>query len=191
LSHTSTAIAFLLVAASAQAQPATLMQESIARQRAAAQKQLALARSFWVGTIADAVIAPTCEAASDSDVSNWIASAAAAHQIKPELLRAVIRQESAFRPCAISPKGAMGLMQLMPETAEQFRVEDPFDPAQNVLAGARYLKQLLDRFGGDVRLALAAYNAGPARVEGKQIPDIPETRQYVQQIVSELEKTKP
>jgi soluble lytic murein transglycosylase-like protein len=112
---------------------------------------------------------------------------AARQQLDPAVLRAVIQQESAFKPCAVSPKGAMGLMQLMPETADRFHVTDPFDAEQNVAAGAQYLKELLDRFHGVLKLALAAYNAGPERVD-REVPEIPETENYVKMIFKSLEK---
>jgi soluble lytic murein transglycosylase-like protein len=173
------------------------MQESIATQRTAVRKQFGSSASFftlpWSGpTIlpAAATTAP-CDPTGEAEIAPLIAAAATAQQLKPALLRAVIRQESAFRPCAVSAKGAMGLMQLMPETVEQFQVADAFDPAENVHAGAKYLKQLMERFKGDLKLALAAYNAGPARVEGTAVPAIPETQTYVQQILSELEKSNP
>ncbi|HXJ42218.1 MAG TPA: lytic transglycosylase domain-containing protein [Bryobacteraceae bacterium] len=110
------------------------------------------------------------------------------YQLNPELLRALIRQESDFRPCAVSEKGAMGLMQLMPGTVQALKTADPFDPAQNIDSGARYLRQMLDRFGSDVKLALAAYNAGPEKLEGPKpsVPDIPETRDYVDRIMKAL-----
>ena len=93
---------------------------------------------------------------------------------------------------ATEPKGALGLMQLMPETAEQFHLDDPFNAEQNLRAGAEYLKQLLDRFHGDLKLTLAAYNAGPARVEeGGAVPDIPETQDYVSQILKALAGAAP
>lgn len=129
-----------------------------------------------------------CEPMSMAELDPLIAGAATAHQVKPEWLRAMMRQESGFRACAISPKGAMGLMQVMPDTAAQLGLADPFDPAQNVKAGAQYLKQMLDRFNGDLRLALAAYNAGPARVTGNPPapPAIRETQAYVEQIMKQL-----
>jgi len=103
------------------------------------------------------------------------------------LLRAVIRKESAFNPCAMSRAGAKGLMQLMPETAEMMEVADPFDPEQNLRGGSRFLKMLLDRYGGDLSLALGAYNAGPSRVDKLgRVPAIPETQDYVKTILGSL-----
>ncbi|MHC1790489.1 lytic transglycosylase domain-containing protein [Solidesulfovibrio sp.] len=104
--------------------------------------------------------------------------------LAPELLYAVIEQESRFSSCAVSPKGAAGLMQLMPDTQAHFGVADPFDPERNVASGAKFLRQLIGRFG-DLRLALAAYNAGPetvARCGG--VPNIPETLTYVDRIMA-------
>ncbi|MCB1018605.1 MAG: lytic transglycosylase domain-containing protein [Acidobacteria bacterium] len=105
------------------------------------------------------------------------------YELAPELVRAVIRQESAFDPFAVSVKGAQGLMQLMPETARRFGVQDVFDPAENVLGGVKYLRVLLDRYEGDTRLALAAYNAGEGAVDRyKGVPPYAETRDYVKRI---------
>ena len=106
--------------------------------------------------------------------------------LDPQLLAAVISTESAANPRAVSPKGAMGLMQLMPATAERFGVEDAFDPAQNIRGGAQYLAQLLKMFNYDVSLALAAYNAGEGNVirYGHQIPPFEETRKYVDKVIS-------
>jgi len=107
--------------------------------------------------------------------------------LNEDLLSAIIAVESDFRPRAVSPKGAMGLMQLMPDTAEALGVTRPFDPRENVLGGARHLRSLLDRFGGDLELALAAYNAGEQRVrERGTVPPFPETRRYVDQIMARL-----
>ncbi len=104
------------------------------------------------------------------------------------LIEAVITVESNFQPAAVSPKGAMGLMQLMPGTAEFLRVEDPFCPRENVLGGARYLRLLLDFFGQSLPLALAAYNAGFQRVidAGYQIPAIQETQDFVTQVMGQF-----
>jgi soluble lytic murein transglycosylase-like protein len=109
---------------------------------------------------------------------------ALAHGVRPELIRAVIQTESAFDPWARSPKGAMGLMQLMPGTAAAYGVSDPYDPDQNVHAGVAYLSDLLGRYGGNEELALAAYNAGPNAVDrfGRQVPPYPETRLYVSRV---------
>jgi soluble lytic murein transglycosylase-like protein len=106
------------------------------------------------------------------------------HSLHPDFVRAVIQAESAFNPRARSVKGAMGLMQLMPGTAAEYRVTNAYDPAQNIRAGVAYLKSLLTRFGNDISLALAAYNAGPAAVEkyGRAVPPYKETRNYVSKI---------
>ena len=109
---------------------------------------------------------------------------AAANAIDPNLVRAVIQAESAFNPSARSHKGAMGLMQLMPGTAREYGVLDPYNPIENIRAGVAYLKKLLVRFSDNVELALAAYNAGPAAVEryGTKVPPYRETRNYVAKI---------
>ncbi|MCC7418147.1 MAG: lytic transglycosylase domain-containing protein [Acidobacteria bacterium] len=104
--------------------------------------------------------------------------------IRPDLVRAVMQVESAFDPRARSPKGAMGLMQLMPATMRQFGVKDAYDPADNVRAGAAYLRELLDRYEGNEALALAAYNAGPGAVDryGAAVPPYRETREYLERV---------
>jgi len=117
---------------------------------------------------------------------NLIEEHATRNGVRQDLVRAVIQVESAFNPRAISNKGAMGLMQLMPATARQFGVSNAFDPEQNVRGGVAYLRQLLDRYDGDERLALAAYNAGPAAVDrhGQTVPPFRETRNYVSKVNS-------
>lgn len=120
-----------------------------------------------------------------SQYDSIIEKAAISASVEPNLLRAVIVVESGFNSRAVSKRGAVGLMQLMPATAIRFGVSNPYDPRENVHAGARYLKFLMDRFGQDVRLALAAYNAGEAAVErnGGQIPPFTETMAYVPRVL--------
>jgi soluble lytic murein transglycosylase-like protein len=133
-----------------------------------------------------------CEPLAESAIAGLVDSAASDHKIEARLLRAVMERESGFRPCAVSPRGARGLMQLMPATAAQFSVRDPLDPAQNVATGAKYLKQLLDRYNGDMTLALSAYNAGPAAVDqAGGMPDFAETRDYVKAILQKVKQTAP
>jgi hypothetical protein len=113
-----------------------------------------------------------------------IEAAADRHGLDPELLTAMMEVESAFDPRAVSPKGARGLLQLMPATATRFGVGDPFDPAQNVEGGARYMSWLMQRFEGQPELALAGYNAGEGAVERHGgIPPFPETRHYVARVL--------
>ncbi len=171
------------------------MEESIARQKAAIQTQLgnAPADGFfvtgWLSAPPTLSVAADCTPANPGETDAAIKDAADAEHLNPALISAVVRQESDYDPCAVSAKGAMGLMQLMPETAAQFSVDDPFDVRENIAAGARYLKQLLGRYKGDLRLALAAYNAGPKKVDGDPPaePDITETQDYVDRIVKALD----
>jgi soluble lytic murein transglycosylase-like protein len=122
-------------------------------------------------------------AMSSAELDSIIDSAAQRHNVDPNLVRAVVKVESNFNPRAVSRKGAMGLMQLMPATARNLNVSNPFDPQQNVDAGVRHLRQLLDSFQGDVSRSLAAYNAGStAVVRNNGVPPYAETRQYVQRI---------
>ncbi|HJY85621.1 MAG TPA: lytic transglycosylase domain-containing protein [Candidatus Acidoferrales bacterium] len=116
-----------------------------------------------------------------------IRAAAQKHGVNQELIASVIAVESNFNPRAVSPKLARGLMQLLPEIATRFAVADVFDPGQNIDAGTRYLKELLARYNQDLALALAAYNAGPERVEQyRGIPPFAETRTYVRRVTQKL-----
>ncbi len=131
------------------------------------------------------------EAPSDTPYAQIIRAAAQKHGVDADLISSVITAESDFNPRAVSPKRARGLMQLMPATAAQLAVSDPFDPAQNVDAGTRYLKQLLETYGQDLTLALAAYNAGPERVARyRGVPPFPETRAYVRRVLADYSQRK-
>ena len=165
---------------------------SIALQREAIRKQAASA-AVWLmpWDPAPAMGEPVCDAVPEEVVAPLIESAAKAQQVEPKLLHAVIEQESAFRACAVSSKGALGLMQLMPAAIEQLEVRDPFDPKESIDGGAKFLKQLLDRYQGDLPQALGAYNAGPSTVDqAGGIPDVPETRGYVDAILQKMGITR-
>ena len=161
---------------------------SIARQQLSIHRQAQLAGATF---IPEDPPEPACSPVGDPVIAPLIESAAQAHGLAPSLIRAVIEQESAFKPCAVSRKGALGLMQLMPATAEQFGLRDVFDPKENIDTGAKYLKQLLDKYGGDLAKALGAYNAGPTTVDqAGGTPDIPETQEYVSAIMKKLDPTR-
>ncbi|MCG6925550.1 MAG: lytic transglycosylase domain-containing protein [Acidobacteria bacterium] len=128
----------------------------------------------------------------EGDLQSLAVAAAERHGLDPELVLAVVGVESAFRPEAVSPKGAQGLMQLMPRTAASLGVEDAFDPAENLDGGVRHLGSLLARYGGDVERALAAYNAGEGAVARHGgIPPFAETREYVKRVLDRYERAKP
>lgn len=119
---------------------------------------------------------------SPQTINAFIQTAATEHGIDPLLIKAIIKAESNFDPTAVSPKGAQGLMQLMPATAKDLQVADPFDPQDNITGGTKYLRSLLDNYEWDVALSLAAYNAGPGNVKDA-IPNISETRTYVAKVL--------
>ena len=120
-----------------------------------------------------------------------IAEAAARYDLDPDLIRAVMRAESAFNPMVVSPAGAQGLMQLMPDLAAELGVQDPFDPRDNIMGGARYLRWLLDRNRGNIPMTLAGYNAGPTAVSRyRKIPPFRETQNYVKRITGFLADAK-
>jgi hypothetical protein len=119
-----------------------------------------------------------------------IEAAARKHDLRPELLKGLIKQESGFDPTIVSKAGAVGLCQLMPGTARDLGVTDRTDPEQSINGGARYLRQMLDRYDGDERLALAAYNAGPGRVTD-HVPEIPETQDYVKRVLANAKVFEP
>jgi soluble lytic murein transglycosylase-like protein len=130
---------------------------------------------------------PLCDPVHTAELDRMITDASQKNALTPDLLRAVVQRESAGRPCAVSSAGAMGLMQIMPQTANYLGLMEPFDPAKNIEAGSRYLRELLDRYGGDLVMALAAYNAGPRKVdEAGGIPPIRETQDYVRGITKQV-----
>lgn len=114
-----------------------------------------------------------------------ITQASRQFNLEPSLVKAVIMVESGFDPKAVSKKGAQGLMQLMPKTATEMDVDDPHNPEENIFGGTRYLSKLMERFDNDINLALAAYNAGPERVERyKGVPPFPETERFIKKVMS-------
>jgi soluble lytic murein transglycosylase-like protein len=173
------------------------MKSSLDLQRASVQKQ---ARTAGASTIPwtpptlpmsasrqSFMFQPLCEPIAQPELSMMIDGAANRSGVEPSVVREVARQESGFRPCVESPKGAQGLMQLMPSTQDQFQVIDPFNPIASLDAGAKLLRKLLDRYHGDLSLALSAYNAGPGTVDkAGGIPQIPETQSYVANILGRL-----
>ena len=129
-----------------------------------------------------------CDPMPEAELDRLVGGAATRQNVSPQLIRAMITQESGGRPCAVSVAGAQGLMQLMPEVQRELAVDDPFDARQSIEAGAKLLRNLMDRYAGDVPKALAAYNAGPGAVDrASGIPPIPETINYVAKIIKRVE----
>lgn len=123
---------------------------------------------------------------SSDEYDDLISQASKQYGVDSRLVKAIIKAESDFNPKAVSKKGAMGLMQIMPENFQHLDIQDPFNPRENILGGTRYFKYLYDRFDGKLALSLAAYNAGPTAVDNynKTIPPYRETEQYVQRVLS-------
>jgi soluble lytic murein transglycosylase-like protein len=174
------------------------MADSLANQQRSLTKQrgASLAADFFRPApwraMRPAPVPSGCDTLPPEFIDSLIDSASKTSSVAPELIRGVMQQESAFRPCAVSPKGAMGLMQLEPGTAADLGVKNPFDPTDNVLGGARLLRQLLNRYDGDLSLTLSAYNAGAGRVDAAMgIPAIPETIDYVKRILEKLPAASP
>lgn len=133
----------------------------------------------------------SAESAAPRTLEELVADAARKYALPRSLVRAVARAESAFDPAAVSPKGARGVMQLMPDTSRRLGVDDPFDPGQSIEAGARLLRQLLEKYQGRVAEALAAYNAGPGAVARHHgVPPYRETRGYIRKVVRDFEKAE-
>ena len=121
----------------------------------------------------------------NTDYNSYVQKSARKYEIEPELIHAVIRTESNGNQRAVSKKGAMGLMQLMPSTASDMNVGNPFNPEENIEGGTRYLRYLIEKFNGNLTLAIAAYNSGPKTVERYgNVPPISETRQYVDRVLA-------
>ena len=129
---------------------------------------------------------------SRPEIDGLIETHAQRQSLDPALVRAVVDVESSYDPAARSGKGAMGLMQLMPATARSLQVDNPYDPEENLRGGTTYLRGLLDRFGGDLELALAGYNAGPAAVDRyRGLPPYPETHDYVDRVLRVFRGEEP
>jgi soluble lytic murein transglycosylase-like protein len=174
-----------------------LQQQSVERQRSAVRQQVGSgplyrprpdeASAFQVAGAIAAPVNPQCAPVPSMVLEGVIQQAAKAYTVAPNLIRAVIRQESGGYPCAVSAKGAMGLMQLMPDTATEMGASEPFDVQQNVRAGTRFLSELIQRYKGDLNRVLGAYNAGPAavdRVGGP--PPFPETLSYIRSVMEQI-----
>jgi soluble lytic murein transglycosylase-like protein len=175
------------------------MAPAIAGQRSSVEKQAASlvrpnmpggARPFFLPLIAsDSISVVDCEPLPPEELDPVVEHAAQKEGVSSDLVHAVIEKESDGRPCAVSSSGAVGLMQLMPATADEMEVQDPFDAQQNVEAGTKLLKFLLNKYDDNLPLVLGAYNAGAGRVDEQGgIPQIPETLKYVADIIGKLSR---
>lgn len=170
-----------------------VQRQSVERQRAAAGAPSRPSFSRYASS-PDALGArldyqPDCPPVPSMLLASIVHKAAAANRLSPSLVDAVIRQESGGYPCAVSDKGALGLMQLMPATAAQMGVSEPFDVTQNVDAGTRLLADLMERYHGDLNRVLGAYNAGPAAVDrAGGPPPLPETLSYIHSILEQIKQ---
>ena len=179
----------------------TAQEGAAQKQREAVRKQVLVvsgrpsdeffAVPFWKAAVDEMQAPPTtaaCDPLTPDALRKTVEAAALREGLPADLLQSVIEKESAFKPFAISHKGARGLMQLMPATQALLGVTDAFDPEQNIFGGGRYLKQMLARYDGNLPLALSAYNAGPGRVDrAGGVPEIRETKNYVSDLVKKLE----
>lgn len=151
--------------------------------------QGAPAQGSFSSMVSDALSAGSPNVIPPPQVDALITSNAGKYGVDPALVKAIVANESAFNPSATSPTGAQGLMQLEPETAASLGVDNAYDPAQNISGGTRYIRGLLERFNGDVRLAVAAYNAGPGAVEKYGgVPPYAETQNYVRNVLDDYQK---
>jgi len=182
-----------------QEQSIEIQRHSIERQRSAVHPKVGVqatpkyvpraeqANAYQPSRAVSAPYNPKCTPVASMVLDGIIQKAAKAYSVAPSLIQAVIRQESGGYPCAVSNKGAMGLMQLMPGTATEMGASDPFDIQQNVQAGTRLLSELMQRYNGDLNRVLGAYNAGPAavdRVGGP--PPFPETLNYIRSVMDQI-----
>jgi soluble lytic murein transglycosylase-like protein len=170
-----------------------LMKASLAKQQASIERQLRVVGSTpggasWRWTVPEASqTSAKCERINESDLAGMIDRVSDAQHVDSSLIREVVREESDSVPCAVSPAGAVGLMQLMPATQTRYDVADPLDPQENLMAGAKLLRELLDHYHGNTALALGAYNAGASLVDRDfSVPKIPETQNYVSNILRRL-----
>ena len=168
-------------------------QMAVVRQRAAVERirheePWNLSPSIFDGG-SEAFHVPACPSLPWNEVRDHFEDEEKLNELPPGLLGAVAVQESGLYPCAVSSAGAAGIMQLMPATATEFGVGDPFDPWQSLQGGGQFLKQLLNRYNGDLKLALGAYNAGPSRVDHfGGIPPFAETQNYVESVMSRMKQ---